>query len=182
MPVPAMRRSWLAALLVAAAVLNGLHLMYPVDLAGDTTFLLVVGGAAAVAWVGALRRPRSPSRVPLLLAIGLTISASGSLFWQFYLLFGMEPEVSVADVAYMLSYVVLGAALLSTLVEGRTGSRIDKDAVIDALTIVVVSVLVLWDVSISNSWRTRRWPRSAGWCGLPIRCWMRSCWRWLRVR
>ncbi len=143
-----MRRSWLAALLVAAAVLIGLHLKYPVNLAGDTTFLLVVGGAAAVAWFGALRRPRAPSRVPILLALGLTISAAGSLFWQFYLLFGMEPEVSAADAAYFLQYVVLSAALLSTLTLGRAGSRLDKDAVIDALTILVVSVLVLWDVSI----------------------------------
>ena len=143
-----MRRSWLAALLVAAAVLIGLHLKYPVNLAGDTTFLLVVGGAAAVAWFGALRRPRAPSRVPILLALGLTISAAGSLFWQFYLLFGMEPEVSAADAAYFLQYVVLSAALLSTLTQGRAGSRLDKDAVIDALTILVVSVLVLWDVSI----------------------------------
>ena len=56
----------------------------------------------------------------------------------------------MADAAYFLAYLGLAAALvLGTLVRTGAGARIDPEAIIDALTIVVVSVLIFWDLSIA---------------------------------
>ena len=63
---------------------------------------------------------------------------------------GNEPNVSVADAAYLLAYVGLAAALvLGTVVRTGAGARIDPESIIDALTIIVVSVLIFWDLSIA---------------------------------
>jgi two-component system, sensor histidine kinase and response regulator len=118
---------------------------------GDGTYLAAVWGAAVLAWMGAMRRPRGRHLVPALIAAGLTASAIGDLIWIAYGWIGNQPDVSVADAAYFCAYVGLGAALvIATLVRTRAGTRIDPDAIIDALTIIVVSVLIFWDFSIAD--------------------------------
>ena len=103
-----------------------------------------------MAWVGALRRPRGPSRIPVLIAAGITANALGELIWFGYVWAGLEPDVSVADAAFFLTYVGLAAALvLGTLVRTGAGARVDPESIIDALTIIVVSVLIFWDLSIA---------------------------------
>ncbi len=132
-------------------VLLAVHLLSPTGPLGDATFLAAVGGAAVMAWIGVLRRPRGASRIPVLIAAGVTASALGDLIWYLYLWSGEQPSVSMADAAYLLAYVGLAAALvLGTLVGTGAGARLDPEAIIDALTIVVVSVLIFWDFSIAG--------------------------------
>ncbi len=147
----AVSRFWPATLVVSASLLVVHHVFVPTGPVGDTTYLVAVGGAAVVAWIGALRRPRGSTFTPRLIAAGLTASAVADLVWLIYAWNGYEPEVSWADAPYFLSYLLLGAALVTvTLVRARGGIRIDPDSVIDALTIVVVSVLLFWNLSIAE--------------------------------
>ena len=127
------------------------HLAQPTGVIGDTTYLLGVALAPVVAWLGTLRARRGSRLVPALIASGLTASALGDLIWLAYSWAGDEPDVSIADIPYFLSYVGLGAAVLViTLVRHDGTTRIDVDAVIDALTVVVVSVLVFWSLSVHD--------------------------------
>ena len=93
--IVAMRRFWPAALVVSAALLVVHHLFVPTGPVGDTTYLVAVWGAAVVAWVGALRRPRARSRIPGLIAAGMTASAVADLVWLIIAWNGHEPDASV---------------------------------------------------------------------------------------
>ncbi|MCW2775550.1 MAG: hybrid sensor histidine kinase/response regulator [Nocardioides sp.] len=144
-------RTVAAALWTLTAVLVLGHLAQPAGVLGDTTYLLGAGLAPVVAWLGTLRARRGRRLVPVLIAAGLTASALGDLIWYIYYWAGNEPDVSIADIPYFLSYVGLGAAILViTLVRHDGTARIDADAVIDALTVVVVSVLVIWSLSVHD--------------------------------
>ena len=62
---------------------------------------------------------------------------------------GLEPDVSLADIPYYAGYLGLGAAMLVIILTHRQDARrVDVDAGIDALTVVVVSVLVLWSIAV----------------------------------
>jgi len=143
------RRLVLATALTSVVVV--VHLFVPTGALGDGTYLLAVWAASALAWLGVWRSAGDQRLVPSLIAVGLTLSALGDLIWVVLSSSGIEPDVSVADIPYLSSYLGLGSALfVITLVRTRTGDRhIDGDAVIDALTIVTVSVLVFWSVSIT---------------------------------
>ena len=61
------------------------------------------------------------------------------------------PEVSLADPFYLSGYVAIAAALLmTTLMSTGERHRVDFDAVIDSVTVVVVSVLVFWNLSVAE--------------------------------
>jgi two-component system sensor histidine kinase/response regulator len=139
-----------AGLVAVAILLMAVHLWRPTGPVGDVTYLAAVTGGAVMGWVGALRRPRGSSRIPVLIAVGITLSALGDLIWMAYVWSGREPNVSVADAFYSVAYVGLIAALvLAAVVRAGSGARIDPDSVLDALTIIVVSVLIFWDISIA---------------------------------
>ncbi|WP_309650453.1 response regulator [Nocardioides sp.] len=150
--VPAVdRRLAVAAAAALSVLVVSVHLVVPTGVVGDGTYLLAIWAASALAWLGTWRAPRSERLVPSLIATGLTLSAIGDLVWLAITWSGTEPDVSIADIPYLASYGGLGAALLViTLIRTRTGDRhVDGDAIIDALTIVVVSILVFWSVSIT---------------------------------
>ena len=85
----------------------------------------------------------------MLISSGLTAAALGDFIWLAYTWAGLEPDVSLADIFYYAGYVGLGAAMLVIVLQNRQdGRRVDIDAAIDALTVVVVSVLVLWSVAV----------------------------------
>jgi two-component system, sensor histidine kinase and response regulator len=137
-----------AALVLATVAAFVVHLKHPTGAAGDGTYLAVNWGASAIAWIGARRAPRGSRLVPQLIAAGLTASALGDLAYFAYQWGGVTPNVSLADIPWFSSYIGLGAALFITLVRTSGRKRVDVDAAIDALTIVTVSVLVFWNVSV----------------------------------
>ncbi|QIG44851.1 response regulator [Nocardioides anomalus] len=139
-----------AALWAATLVVVAVHLAQPAGRAADVSYLVVVVGAAVVAWLGVARRPDGERLVPALIATGLAATALGDLLWQVIAWSGREPDVSIADVPYYASYLGLGAAMVIILVRHADTRRVDVDAAIDALTVVVVSVIVLWSVSIRD--------------------------------
>ncbi|WP_193614220.1 response regulator [Nocardioides lijunqiniae] len=133
-------------------MLLAVHAVVPTGPVGDATYLLAVLAAAVVAGVAFLRAPSGARLVPGLIAAGLTSSGLGEVAWYAYYWQGLEPDVSLADVPYFLSYVALGAAMfVVTLVRTQAGRRrIDADAVLDTLSILTVSVLIFWSTSISS--------------------------------
>jgi diguanylate cyclase (GGDEF)-like protein/PAS domain S-box-containing protein len=136
-------------LLLALAAIVVVHFKYPTGVVGDATFLVGGWGAATAAWIGARRAPRGARLVPHLIAAGISSSAMGDLIYRIYQWNGTTPDMSVADIAWLSSFLGLGAALFITLVRTGEQKRIDADAVIDAITVAVVSVLVFWNFSIA---------------------------------
>ncbi|GAB6986453.1 hybrid sensor histidine kinase/response regulator [Nocardioides pyridinolyticus] len=135
----------------AEAVLVVGHLAKPGGAVGDTTYLLGVWLPVVLGWLGVVLAPTTRRLVPGLIASGLTLSAIGDLAWLLYAWSGAEPDVSLADVPYFASYLLLGAAVAVVLTV-RRGARtvVDADAVIDALTVVVLCTLGFWVFSIGD--------------------------------
>ena len=86
----------------------------------------------------------------MLVAAGLTTNALGEVAWYTVVIGSESTDVSLADVGWVVSYFFLGAALWISLVQSREGERFDLESVIDALTIVAVSVLTLWNFSVAQ--------------------------------
>ena len=137
-------------LLWALAVVPALiHLVYPAGVVSRFAYL----GASlppVVAWIGTARAPRGARMVPGLVATGLSLLPLGFVAGKIAFPDGALPAASVADPFYILGYALILAALLrATLVAGTDRIRLDVDAVLDSVTVVVVSVLVFWNISIS---------------------------------
>lgn len=136
----------------ALAVLLGVvvHTTTGDALVADVSYLGVMVGASGVAWAGVLRWPRGRRGLPCLIAAGVSLTALGDLLWTLLERAGSGTDASVADVAWFASYVVLCAALWTVLSQSRVSGRADVDFVVDAVTIVVISVLVFWTVSVEG--------------------------------
>jgi diguanylate cyclase (GGDEF)-like protein/PAS domain S-box-containing protein len=130
-------------------VVVAVHVMVADQPIAQWTYLAGVCGAAVAAGIG-VRRSRS-GRLGLLVAVGVGLSALGDFAWQAYVWTrGFEPDVSVADVAYLSSYLAIGAALLLLVVRGDGRRRLDLDGVVDVAAISVIALLVQWDLTLSD--------------------------------
>jgi two-component system, sensor histidine kinase and response regulator len=87
-------------------------------------------GAAGGAWIGVRRAPRGARLAALLIAAGITASATGDLSYRVYQWTGTTPDISLADIPWFSSCLGLGAALFITLVRGRGPLRVNIDAVL----------------------------------------------------
>ena len=110
--------------------------------------LAVAVGACVGAWIGAERAPRGQRLVPRLIAAAISLSMLGHVLFGVLDSIGAETDVSVADVPWLASYLVFGAAMWVLLRRSRSANRVDLDFLIDVLTIVVVTVLVIWNISV----------------------------------
>jgi signal transduction histidine kinase len=110
-------------------------------------YLGVLIGAGVGAWIGAERAPRGQRLVPRLIAAGISLTALGDTLWEVLDRAGAGTDVSIADPPWFASYLFLCAALWVVLRRSTRG-RADLDLGLDAVTIVVVSVLIMWSVSI----------------------------------
>ncbi|WP_341229036.1 hybrid sensor histidine kinase/response regulator [Nocardioides salarius] len=136
-----------ALVTVVVLALVAVHLVSPVSLLGDATYLAGVVLAAFLAWWAAARVPRDRRVVARLVAAGVSASALGDLVWLVIYWRDGQPDASLADVGYLTSYLLLAAALVLVVVVRREpGTRVD--ALVDALTIVTVSLLLLWSLTI----------------------------------
>ena len=149
--MPVRPTPWVVALWGATALLVVAHLIQDTGAFGDTTYLIAVWLGPLVGLVGTMRTPRGLRLVPGVLSGGLALSALGDLLWLVYAWAGLEPDVSWADLPYFLSYVAIGTAISLTMLRRTSGAfHTDLDSVIDALTIVVISLLIFWTVSIQD--------------------------------
>jgi signal transduction histidine kinase/CheY-like chemotaxis protein len=140
---------WRAVVIVGFVAAVLVHVYRPSDLAVAIAFIGIEAGAALVAWGNGFRAPREQRLPNMLVAAGLTSNVLGELAWYTLINGNAETDVSLADVGWLVAYVFLGGALVVTLWRSREpGSKYDVDSIIDALTIVTVSVLILWNLSI----------------------------------
>ncbi len=64
---------------------------------------------------------------------------------------GSEPTRSLADIGYYVGYLGLGAAVLVVVVSDRHDRRrVDVEALLDAVTVAIVAVLVIWTTSVRD--------------------------------
>lgn len=151
MPAPARPRT--AVLIGAAAIGLAAYYFLPMGWPTDTAYLVVVAAAPLAAWLGTRHTPPGRRLVPALITAGLLASALGDLVWMLIWWSGGEPDVSLADPFYLTGYLGLGAAMLVIAVRSSHGGRrerLDVDAAIDALTVVIVSVMVLWSLAVRD--------------------------------
>ena len=132
---------------VSIAVL--VYAVSDVHLLDQAVYIGVFVLAGVAAWVGAARAPVGQRLVGRLIAAGITLTALGDTLWEVLDAKGISTDVSIADPPWFASYVMLCLALSVVLRRSGAG-RHDLDFTLDAVTIVVVSVLVLWGTSIDT--------------------------------
>jgi diguanylate cyclase (GGDEF)-like protein/PAS domain S-box-containing protein len=133
---------------VALAVI-GLHAAQPADSPiGEWTYLAVGTGASIAAWIGA-SRAAADRVVGRLVALGVTLSATGDLVSQLLAWFSAtSADVTVADLPWLGSYIALSAAMLRMLRLSRDLRGAFVDGLVDVAVIGVLVLLVEWEVSI----------------------------------
>lgn len=133
---------------LAAVVVHGLAQQDTV--VATITYLGVLVGASVGAWIGAERAPRGQRLVPRLIAVGVSLTALGDVLWAVVDVTGSGTDVSIADPPWFASYLFLCAALWVVLDRSQGRGHADLSFLVDALTIVVVSVLLFWSTSVSS--------------------------------
>ncbi|MCU1388548.1 MAG: response regulator, partial [Ilumatobacteraceae bacterium] len=121
-------------------VLSGLHIWRPDGLLGDVSYDAVTLGAGVVAWrwSGRPGRRRSGGR---LIAAGLVLSGVGDVCYSVIeRATGAQPDISVADVFYLSSYVLIAAGILGLLGVRRDGERFDVELMLDMGSFVILSI------------------------------------------
>ncbi|WP_219945545.1 hypothetical protein [Iamia sp. SCSIO 61187] len=140
---------WTVAV-VGAAVLV-VHLIWPAGPTGDATYLGALIGASVLAWLMVAGGGPGDRRAWAMVAVGLSLSATADLVWYVdYWLTGVEPDISLADPLWLVSYVALGIGLMR-LTPKRDGARgVDVDAIIDSLVPAVLVLVALWELAIAD--------------------------------
>src|SRR4051794_40977907 len=134
----------LLAVLVAALIAHAV--LY--DTSAESWLYILISGAAAVVATWGSRRPGA-FRGAGLVALGLGLNLAGDALWIAYDLLQGAPDVSPADAAYLASYVALALGL-SRMAGSRGRSRRQQvDGWIDAVTVLVAALLVIWQLSVA---------------------------------
>jgi hypothetical protein len=105
------------ALTVLTAVV--VHAVTDNDVLAEACYLGVLVGASVVAWVGVARWPRERRLVPCLVAGGIALTALGDVIWVALERAGKDTDVSVADLPWYVSYVLLCMAIWIVLSQSR---------------------------------------------------------------
>lgn len=131
----------------ALVTLAVVHAIEPEGWFGSATYLLAGAGAVAVAWVGVARR--GPHRwFALALALGLTTSTLGDVFYEAVPDVAVSAAASPADVLWLGGYLGVAAALFLLLRSGNHQRRFDFEGLIDAAVVLVVGLIVMWELTV----------------------------------
>jgi diguanylate cyclase (GGDEF)-like protein/PAS domain S-box-containing protein len=127
------------------------HLVAPGGWPGQLTYLAATLGAAVLAWVGARHQPRTCRRPWTWIALGVTASGIADAVYAAYVLSGSTPpDISVADVFWVGSYVGLVVGLLMLVLPGR-GDGVDLDGLIDIAAVGTVGLLFVWEFALEDT-------------------------------
>ena len=136
---------WLIVMWVGVvAVLVVLQVVAPDGALGWWTYYSTIALAVVTAWVAVAtgRRYQIPA---VLLACGVTASGLADVFLDVNgALTGAYPDVSVADVGWLLAYLFVGSAMVVLLRSDRRVPGRDVDGVVDMLVVMVVAAAVVW--------------------------------------
>ena len=138
------------AVAVAVSVAVLVHATTDNEAIAAFCYLGVLVGAGVGAWIGSARAPHGQRLVPRLIATGLSLTALGDALWTLLDLMGADTDVSIADPPWFAAYIFLCAALWRVLVAGRAANDARADFALDAGTILVVSLLAMWSISVGS--------------------------------
>jgi diguanylate cyclase (GGDEF)-like protein/PAS domain S-box-containing protein len=137
------------ALVVAAAL--ALYAWRPSGPLGEWVYVAGTGVPALAASIALRFHPRGSRRTAwTLITAGIAASAVGDAIFAWLTLAGHEPNVSLADVGWLSSYVLLSLGLFR-LVMGDDTRNLDADALIDMAVLAVVGVVVLWEAVLHGT-------------------------------
>jgi diguanylate cyclase (GGDEF)-like protein len=166
----AVRRVAGRVLPVAVAVaLLAFVVVAPDGPAGTWVYLAVSVAAPVCAWVGVRRRRFSGGG--RWVAVTLTLNAAGDVAWQIVeWVTGSGPDVSVADLFYLASYVTLAVALVAGRLAGRRRPGASLHALLDGGACLVVALLVVYQSSIAQTLADRGHDLTVRlvWIGYPV--------------
>ncbi len=135
----------------------------------DLTYVAVTAGAAALAWVGLRRHSRRVRAAWRWIVLGVASSAVADVIYTYlHWSRGAVPDVSIADVFWMASYVALSIGAFR-LLSGRGRKWIDLDGLFDMVAVAVVAALVVGS-AVSNvvaDHETTRFVRAI-WASYPV--------------
>ena len=150
---PRVRPVRVAARSAGGAVVLGMLLVVllaPESTAATWAYLAVSTGGAAVAWLGVRRRGAGDGATWV--AWTLTLNALGDLIWTVVTeLEDATPDVSIADVFYLASYVTLAVTLVGGRLGGRRPAGARLPALLDGGSTLVVALLVVYKSSIADT-------------------------------
>ncbi|KQW46030.1 hypothetical protein ASC77_19205 [Nocardioides sp. Root1257] len=138
------------ALWTIEVVIVAIHLAGPSGRAGDATYLLGNAVPVALAGLGLLGAVRGRRLVPALITASITLAAAGDLVLVAHAWSTGEADRSVADAPYLIGYLCLVGALVVVTVARSDGRRFAGDALLDVVTVAVVSVLVVWTCTVDQ--------------------------------
>ena len=139
-----------ATLLGVLFVLLGTVAVTSDGIPAELSYLVISIGGAALAWVGDRRRPQNRRGAVPWIPLTLTCNALGDVAWQSVVwLTGSVPDVSLADVGYLASYLALAASALTGRFGGRPRPGARLYAVLDGCAALSVALLVVYQTSIS---------------------------------
>ena len=113
----------------------------------DMLYMVVVGAASVYAVLSARLHTHRRS-LALLLALGIALTSVGDVVWTVDFWRGPVPDFSVSDFFYFAGFAAMAAALMRAV--ATRGARVDADAVVDAATIAVVTVMVMWQTALGH--------------------------------
>ncbi|MGY1837829.1 MULTISPECIES: putative bifunctional diguanylate cyclase/phosphodiesterase [unclassified Modestobacter] len=171
-PSPVRRRRVVAgALALGTTAAIATVLLLSGTTVASCAFLLVSTGAAAVAWYADRTRPQNRRTQLPWVPVALTGNALGDLAWQLEVwLTGSAPEVSVADLGWLSSYVALGAACLTARFGGRPRPGARMYAVLDGTAALAVALFVVHHSRVAETLTDHGVPALARltWIGYPV--------------
>lgn len=137
------------ALLTACVVGTVVHLVWPEGPAGELSYVAVTFAAAVLAWLGVAHSAGAPRRARWLVATGLTSSAVADIVYMPLGWSGGGPDMSIADIFWLASYVALFAGLLRLLLT-TNGGRWQVESLLDLGAITTLSVLAVWQYTVND--------------------------------
>ncbi|MFC6343488.1 hypothetical protein ACFP8W_15995 [Nocardioides hankookensis] len=140
-----MRVLWAIEVAVVA-----IHLAGPSGRLGDATYLFGNIVPVVLAVLGLLGAAPGRRLVPALLTASITLAAVGDAVLVAHTWSTGEADRSVADAPYLIGYACLVGALVVVTVARSDGRRFAPDALLDVVTVAVVSVLVVWTCTVDQ--------------------------------
>jgi diguanylate cyclase (GGDEF)-like protein/PAS domain S-box-containing protein len=156
------------ALVVALVLLVGLVAVHSVTM-DDFTYVTVTVGAAILAWAGLGRQGRDVRAAWLWIVLGVTSSAIADVIYAYlHWSRGAIPDVSIADIFWMASYVAMSIGVFRVL-SGRGRKWIDLDGLFDMGAVAVVATVVVGSavISLVNDQETEPFVRAV-WASYPV--------------
>lgn len=114
-----------------------------------TAYYAAMSVAVALAWFASWRHADLHA-ARVFLALGVTVTALADAGYDLNTsLTGNAPDISLADVGWVLSYVFVAAAVIALLRRPGAKQGRDTDAVIDMLLTFVVGGLAVWTIWVA---------------------------------